>query len=197
LQRAACTGIIDLYALDQSGFAPTLPTSYTWARTGIRPLIPHEAPEGRRLNVIGALAPFGPEPDLIYHSHTAKLDSAAFLDFVCQKVAGLPKPLAELPEDYTRERPCVIVLDNYAVHKSRLVKEAQPALAQAGVTFFYLPPYSPELNAMELIWRHVKYEGLQVRSHPDMVELASALDLALTNCAARIRQSTTFLCKAA
>jgi hypothetical protein len=58
-------GLCDLWYLDERGFAPTLPTGYTWARLGTRALVWDEPPQGRRLNVLGALAPYGATPDLV------------------------------------------------------------------------------------------------------------------------------------
>src|SRR5205823_1331631 len=43
LTREAAAGARDLSHLDECGFAPTLPTTYTWARVGVRPLVPYEA----------------------------------------------------------------------------------------------------------------------------------------------------------
>ncbi len=114
---------IDLYFLDESGFAPTLPPGYTWARMGTRAIVPYVAPQGRRVNVIGALAPHGPQPRLAYQSRTGKIDSVAFLEFLWRDVAGLPAAPDRLPPGYHRGRPCVIVLDNYSVHRSAAVKE--------------------------------------------------------------------------
>jgi hypothetical protein len=37
---------LDLYFLDESGCAPTLPVSYTWARIGTRAVVPYVAPKG-------------------------------------------------------------------------------------------------------------------------------------------------------
>jgi hypothetical protein len=91
--------------------------------------------------VIGALAPYGPQPRLTYRSRTGKRDSAAFVKFLWRDVAGLPAPPEDLPALYRRARPCVIVLDNYSVHRSAVVKALLPALETVGVTFFYLPPY--------------------------------------------------------
>ena len=39
MREAAAAGAIDLYYLDEAGFAPTLPTGHTWARKGVRPLV--------------------------------------------------------------------------------------------------------------------------------------------------------------
>src|SRR5918911_1073292 len=80
---------IDLYFLDECGFAPTLPTTYTWARIGTRVIVPYVAPQGRRVNVLGALAPYGPQPRLTYHSRSGTIASAAFLEFLWRDVAGL------------------------------------------------------------------------------------------------------------
>lgn len=142
MTQEAKAGRLNLYFLDESGFAPTLPTGYTWAREGTRPLIRYEAPEGRRVNVLGARAPYGPAPRLVYESRTSTIDGPAVLAFVWRAVASLPAPSAELPEGYRRAQPCVVVLDNYAPHKGPAVRDATPALKAAGVRFFFLPPYS-------------------------------------------------------
>jgi transposase len=183
--------------LDQSGFAPTLPTGYTWGRVGERKIVPYEAPEGRRVNVVGAFSPFDPAgPHLLFESRRndqGKYDADAHLQFV-HKVAGLP---TLLPEGYRRERPCVIVLDNYSVHHSQSVKDKMPVLLAAGVRFFFLPPYSPEMNAIEPIWRQVKYQDLPERSHKTAKSLQAAVEEALTKRAQSLRESTAYLRRSA
>ena len=203
MQRAAAGGVIDLYYLDEAGFAPTWPTSYTWARAGVRPLVRYEAPQRRRVNALGALAPVGPRRGFVFESHLAsdgQLDSAVFLDFVCRELAGLPggrAALATLPRGHRRARPCVVVLDNYQVHKSAAVKTAAVPLAAAGVLFYYLPPYSPELNRIEPAWHALKYDRLPTRSFTTGLALKAAVDAALTERAAEIQHSTTHLPEAA
>ena len=195
--RQAQERAIDLYFLDECGFAPTLPTTYTWARIGTRVIVPYVAPQGRRVNGIGALAPYGPQPRLTYHSRSGKIDSEAVLAFLWREVAQLPTAPSELPPTYQRERPCVIVLDNYSVHRSAVVKDVLPALQAAGVTIFYLPPYSPELNAIEHLWRHIKHEEMPVRSFTEADALKAAVDGVLDDHVAQIAQSTISLCQAA
>ena len=172
---------MDLVYLDESGFAPTLPTAYTWARAGTRALVWDEPPQGRRLNVLGALAVGGPDPGLVWTEPTGKLDSTTFLEFVWQEVAALPDAPERLPVGFQRARPCVIVLDNYSVHRSALVKAAVPDLERVGVGFYYLPPYSPELNRIEGLWRHVKHEDLPVRSYRTLDALRAAVTDALNH----------------
>jgi transposase len=47
----------------------------------------------------------------------------------------------------------IVLLDNCTVHSAKLVKET---LRRCGVTFWYLPKYSPDLNPIELMWAYVK-----------------------------------------
>ncbi len=207
MTREAAAGGRDLYHLDECGFAPTLPTCSTWARVGTRPRVPYEAPQGQRVNVIGALAAAGPRPRFVYASRRAqraargkarpraprdpgRLDSAAFLAFVCREVAELPAAWDALPPGYVRERPCTIALDNYSVHHSKDVQAATPVLAAAGVTFFYLPPYSPELSTIEPVWHHTKYTDITTRSYPNGAALQAAVNEALDRRAATVRHPT-------
>jgi len=200
LREAAAAGQRDVYDLDECGFAPTLPTSYTWARVGTRVVVPYEAPQGRRVNVIGARSRAGPRPRFVYRSRRSgqgRLDSATFLDFVCREVAQLPAPWDALPPDYVRARPCTIVLDNYSVHRSKVVTAARLALAKAGVEFYFLPPYSPELSQIEHEWRGVKYDDLSRRSFADGAALHAAVDAALTTRAAAHALTTHHYCRSA
>jgi hypothetical protein len=192
LKEAAARGEHDLYYLDECGFAPTLPTGYTWAREGVRPLVRYEAPQGRRVNVLGAWAPFGPRPRFVWQSRLVtdgKLDAAAFLAFVCRELAGLSggaADVATLSPDDRRARPCTVVLDNYSVHHSKPVTAVLPKLQAFGVSFYYLPAYSPQLNRIEPEWRVLKYDRLPDRSFTTGAALKAAVEGALADRAAEL-----------
>lgn len=47
----------------------------------------------------------------------------------------------------------VVVMDNLAAHRSPRVREV---LRKVGCSALYLPPYSPELNPIELFWGWLK-----------------------------------------
>ena len=190
-------GWCELWYLDESGFAPTLPTGYTWARVGSRALVWDEPPQGRRLNVLGALTLGGASPRLVWTAPPGRIDSAVLLEFLCRQGAGLPAPPAELPAGYRRAVPCIVALDNASAHVSKVVKAVIPALEAAGVTLCYLPPYSPELNRIEGLWRHVKYEELPTRSYQTVDELRLAVETALTNHDPHLLDDTTNFRRAA
>lgn len=49
----------------------------------------------------------------------------------------------------------VVVIDNFASHKSRKVKVTAEKL---NIKLVFLPPYSPDLNPIEFIWKSIKRE---------------------------------------
>lgn len=150
--------------------------------------MPYEALQRRRVNGLGAWAPLGSRP--------GKLDSAAFLAFVWQAVGDMATPLGEVPAGFRRGRRCVVVLDHYSVHHSQAITDARPGLTAAGSALVYVPTYSPELNLIEGLWRHVKHEDLPVRSYPTAQAVPAAVDHALdqpvalpTHCAEELPEA--------
>ncbi len=173
----------------------TLPTSYSWSPVGQPLKVDYEAPQGRRVNVLGAYCSQGVEAGRFVYRTLAKipakrrpesydlrsaqvgtLNSEVLLDFLWREVAGKPQ---EAGADWQRCRPVVVVLDNYSVHNSAEVKAARPALAAAGLHLFYLPAYSPELSEIEPIWKALKYQEMTQRSFEDLVSLLRAVEQAL------------------
>lgn len=166
--------------------------------------VAYEAPQGRRVNVIGAYFTHGPcagrlafeacagvprsrakKPrkslEEIAQQHglraeeVGKIDAERLVRFVW-RVAGRP-PLC--PRDWKRERPLCVVLDNYSVHKSQLVQEAIPSWQAADVHLLYLPSYSPELSRIEPVWNDIKHHGMPRRSYDVLGQLKRAAEGAL------------------
>jgi putative transposase len=46
-----------------------------------------------------------------------------------------------------------LVLDNFATHKAKKVREKATEL---NIELIYLPPYSPDLNPIEYLWKSIK-----------------------------------------
>ena len=77
----------------------------------------------------------------------------------------------------TLRRGDIVVMDNMRSHHVKGVKEA---LRAAGVIPLYLPPYSPDLNPIEMLWAKMKAIlrklGCRIAALlPQMVEKALAL----------------------
>lgn len=192
----------------------TLPTCYSWFSLGEVLRIPYEAPQGRRVNAIGAYFSHGPlagrflfetyaslpkskakkqrkTPEQIAATHglsaaeVGPIGTERFLAFVW-RVAGRPEGSCET---WRRGRPLYLVLDNYSVHTGLAVQAAVAALESANVFLFYLPSYSPELSDIEPIWNAVKHHEIPVRSHQKVKDLKNAVDTALTQKAEKLLAS--------
>jgi putative transposase len=76
--------------------------------------------------------------------------------------------------------PRVVVLDNASLHTSRVIRGARAGLAAAGIDLDFLPPYAPELNRIEPVFRQVKYQEMPQRSHTSRVGLRAAVEVGFT-----------------
>jgi transposase len=151
-----------LYYLDECGFAPSLPTGYSWCLPGQRKRVKHEYPQGRRVNALAALRPDGPEPWLGASAFERTLTGEDLLAYLRSlPAAGVPR---------------VVVLDNAGLHVSKLVKAQRRALARDGIYLYYLPAYSPELNAIEPVFKQVKHHEISRRSHTSKAELRASVE---------------------
>lgn len=98
-------GAHDLAHLDQVGFALTLPTSYSWSPVGAPVRVDYEAPQGRRVNGIGAYFTHGPEAGAFYHETYVRFPlpkglrpEAAQRLAQAARAGGEPVPPLDLPE---------------------------------------------------------------------------------------------------
>jgi transposase len=74
----------------------------------------------------------------------------------------------------------IIVLDNASLHRCQAVRAALPRLWARGIYFYFLPPYSPELNAIERRFRVIKHDDLSARVYTPLAALEAAVDDAYT-----------------
>jgi hypothetical protein len=192
----------------------TLPPCRSWFLEGERLEVAYEAPQGRRVNVLGAHFTHGPEAGRFEHQSWARLPksrarkqrktleeiaakhglqaeevgpitSERLLAFVW-RIAGRP---VGAEAGWVREREVKVVLDNFSVHTSQTVEEAKAELARAGIELVYLPSYSPELSRIEPDWNDVKQHQLPVRSFEQVAELKRAVDDALMRKAHQLQQA--------
>lgn len=128
----------DLVFLDESGSNLGMTPTYGYAPRGER-VVDH-APKSRGTNVsiLAAMTWKGP---VGARTFDGAVNGSRFLHWV-KTVLG-PKLW----------QGAVVVLDNVRFHKVAGVAEA---LAKVGARALYLPPYSPDLNPIELMWSKVK-----------------------------------------
>jgi transposase len=79
------------------------------------------------------------------------------------------------------DKPIFFIVDNHPIHKSHKVKSFVES-TNGRLYLFYLPPYSPDLNPDEMVWRHLKCHHIGkkfISSQKEMFRLVKNVLLSL------------------
>jgi transposase len=60
------------------------------------------------------------------------------------------------------------LIDKARIHKGDIMERKRRQWARHGLYLHYLPPYSPELNRIEILWKQAKYFGRRFVSLRDI-----------------------------
>lgn len=124
---------------DEAGFGRINKPKYCWCEKGIRPSVPcHHIREYRY--VYGAVEPLTG-------------DSCFFVmpncDTVCMNVF-----LQELSKQFADD-VVLLCCDGAAWHKSKTL------IVPENIVLFHIPPYTPEMNPIEQIWKEIRKRGFK------------------------------------
>ena len=158
LQKQEANGRIDLYYFDEAGFAldPTIP--YAWQEAG--EVIELPTRKYGRIHVLGFM---NRNNDLHAYMFEQSIHTGVVIgcfDAFCQ----------------TLTQKTVVVMDNASIHRSEEFEERIPYWKKQGLIIKYLPPYSPELNLIEILWRRIKYTWLPFSAYACLNALIEALE---------------------
>lgn len=87
-----------------------------------------------------------------------------------------------LMEDIREASPhaeITLLMDNVPYQRCAKVKLAAERL---GIEIIYLPPYSPNLNIIERLWKFIKKKCLNGYYYPDFIQFQNAINEVLENC---------------
>jgi transposase len=162
LRAQAAAGEIALAYVDEAGFSQVHPNRSAWTPKGGRHLI--EAKRGKRLNVLAAMISTGELFSAKLWQTTTGDAFAGFLGLLKERI----------------EKPLTVILDNASIHKSKAIQPIIEFLKTKGLTLYFLPPYSPELNRIERLWHKMKYTWLAPKCR-DAATLEADVDDILDN----------------
>lgn len=160
----AALDLIEVYFADESGFwqTPVIARAWQFAGEEIR-ILPEK---GKRLSVFG----------LLNQNCEGK--------FWASEKTIKTEFVIECLEEWVKEKgekPRVLVLDNAKIHRSKLITEKLAEWEEKGFYIFFLPPYSPHLNLIEILWRKMKYEWLAPENYLSFESLTIAIKEILSN----------------
>ena len=146
--------------------APFLGILWTLSRLFVR------APAGRqRFNVLGALNA------LTHKLIMVNNDSYINAQSVCELLLKIA--------DASTGIPITVVLDNARYQHCKKVQEYAVTL---GIELLFLPPYSPNLNIIERVWKFVKRKCLYSKYYEKFPEFKAAITDCLENMGTKYKQ---------
>lgn len=165
-KRQAEAGDIVLLYADESEALTHPYLARAWARRGADLRVPAPG-QAKKAAMMGALDWLGRKLTVTTSRTKRSTDFIAHLEAL-DRLYG--------PRPGLRTKPVVIVLDNGPVHVSKATLAALAARAH-WLTVEWLPKYAPELNDIEVVWRHLKAHHLAHQTFAD----ADTLDKAIHN----------------
>lgn len=168
LHQAEARGEVAVVYVDECRFSRQAPVPYAWQRRGQPPV---ELPAVREAGGYPVLG-FWPA-----NGAGQPLDA-------CVKAGALTADMFVLAVNEVVEQlahPTVLVLDNASIHKAHLVRDCQAAWAARGLTLLFLPPYSPELNKIELLWHRCKHYWIRPEDYASDQTLLERVEYVLQN----------------
>jgi transposase len=149
---------VDLWFADESGFEGDPRPRRRWDRKGNKTRVTKND-DHLRMNVVGMVCPRTGEFFAIETSHSDSETFQAFLDEASKYI------------DLKRRRN-ILILDNASWHRRKSMK-------WRGWQPMYLPPYSPDLNAIERIWLVMKSRWFNNYVCRNVDQLMERLDQAI------------------
>ena len=163
LKRLEDSGYLDLYFGDESHFGLTPNVPYAW-QTKENPIL-LSAAKGKFLNVIGLMTR---KNKLFFEVLETTYNTDKVISYMDRFVAQTVKKT-------------VVILDNSPIHKSKKFMAKIEEWKEKDVLIFFLPPYSPELNLIEILWRRIKYQCIPFDANICFQNLKERLSNVLAN----------------
>jgi transposase len=157
--------LLDLYYFDSCIFSLVPYIPYAWQKKGYE--IEIESSHSKNINVLGFLKRDNTfTPYTIEGSVNSEVIVHVFENFI---------------NTLNPERKSKIIIDNAPTHTSKLFESMKPIWKKKNVHIFNLPPYSPELNKIEILWRFIKYMWISFEAYTSYENLQNSLDHILKN----------------
>ena len=164
LQQEEDSGAIDLYYFDEMGVNLQAVVPYGWQEKGKNPaFMPATASQNLTtlafMNRKNSLYPF-----TCQGAATTEIVTACFEEFA-----------------KTLTKKTVVILDNAPIHRSKYFEEKRKGWQQRGLYIQFIPPYCPQLNLIEVLWKHIKYHWLEPNDFLSKNTLEQAVENILTS----------------
>lgn len=160
-ERAKAVGASVFFG-DEAGVRTDFHAGTTWARVGQTPIV---RGTGSRLGV-NMISAVGTSGEIHFSFLEGNCTSEAFIEFLKKLMHDIPGPV-------------FLVVDGHSSHRSKATRGFVDEQGEK-LSLFYLPPYSPELNPDEWVWKNVKCDHVAKVAPRTLGEMREAIEMAIT-----------------
>jgi len=160
-----------IFFCDEAGIRTDYHSGTTWAPVGRTPIV-RGTGNRKSVNMISAISPRG---EFHFSFLSGNLNSMLFIDYLKNLMHDIPGPI-------------FLIVDGYPSHKSKETLEFVQS-TKGRLNLFFLPPYSPELNPDEWVWKSIKHDQVGKMASRSVVEMKNGISKAV----ARLQSATDFV----
>jgi transposase len=158
LKQQDKSGEIDLRYLDETGFCLTPYIPYGWQEKGEN--IKIDSSRSRRLNVLGLM---NCDRELDAYIFEGKITSDVVISCLDKFAENL-------------QIKTIVVMDKASFHTSKKIQQKISDWQEKKLEIFWLPSYSPQLNLIEILWRFMKYEWIEIDAYSSWSNLVNYVE---------------------
>lgn len=163
-------GEASIFYFDATGFDLTPSIPYAWQPIGQEGTVGIPSAKSKRLNVLGFFGRDELQPFVVEGAVTAAVVKACFDNFC---------------EENHSDKPIIVILDNAPVHTARIFLDSIEDWQAQGVFPYFISPYSPELNLIEILWKKMKYSWLSSDAYENFHKLKKSVEEILVGYGAK------------
>jgi transposase len=151
-----------IFFCDEAGIRTDYHSGTTWAPVGQTPIV-RGTGDRKSVNMISAVSPRG---ELHFSFLSGNLNSEMFTGYLKMLMHDIPEPI-------------FLIVDGYGSHKSKATLDFVKS-TEGRLNLFFLPPYSPELNPDEWVWKSIKHDWVGKTASRTTVELRNGISKAFS-----------------
>lgn len=160
-----------IFFCDEARIRTDYHSGTTWAPAGRTPVV-RGTGDRKSINMISAISPRG---EIHFSFLSGNLNSGLFIDYLKKLMHDIPGPV-------------FLIADGYPSHKSKETLEFVQS-TEGRLNLLFLPPYSPELNPDEWVWKSIKHDQVGKMASRSAMEMRNGI----SRVVARLQSATEFV----
>ncbi len=178
IKKMAKTQGADIYFGDAAHIRSDHHAGRTWGKRGETPIV--QATGARYgISLISAITSKGHMQFMI--KEKGGVNAAVFIEFLKRLVVG-------------QQRPIFLIIDRGTAHRAKKTQDFVKTL-DGKLQLFFLPPYAPDTNPDELVWKHLKADTVGRMTTTDKADFKSKVVSAMRSLQKNSKKIAAFFQK--